>query len=87
MPMTADAAKLELAIARLGELADAAGRPMPEVVAFGGIALDDPARGADQLAALGAIGVTRFATGGRYDDASGFRRLVDGLVAVRDAGG
>jgi len=87
MPMGADPTKLAPEIMRLHELAADAGRPTPEVVCLGAVATDDAARGAGQLRQLESIGVTRFVTGGRYADEAGFRRLVDGLVAVRDAGG
>jgi alkanesulfonate monooxygenase SsuD/methylene tetrahydromethanopterin reductase-like flavin-dependent oxidoreductase (luciferase family) len=87
MPMQSDPDALRPDIERLREMADAAGRATPEVVCFGAVATDDPHRGADQLAALAQIGVTRFVTGGRYADAAAFQRIVDGLVAVREAGG
>jgi len=87
MPMQSDPAKLAPDIARLRELAEAAGREAPEILCLGGIALDEPERGAEQLARLAEVGVTRLITGGRYDRADEFRRIVDGLVAVRAAGG
>lgn len=87
MPMQSDPAKLAPDIARLRELAEAAGREAPEILCLGGIALDEPGRGAEQLARLAEVGVTRLITGGRYDRADEFRRIVDGLVAVREAGG
>ncbi len=87
MPMQSDPAKLAPDIARLRELAEAAGREAPEILCLGGIALDEPERGAEQLARLAEVGVTRLITGGRYDRADEFRRIVDGLVAVREAGG
>jgi probable F420-dependent oxidoreductase len=87
MPMLSDPEKLAPEIARLREMADAAGRPTPEVVAFGGFALGEPMRGAEQLRRLAEIGVTRIVTGSRYREAAEFRRLVDGLVAVREAMG
>lgn len=85
MPMIGDPGRLADEIRRLHEMAEQAGRPAPEVVSFGAIATDDPGRGAEQLRALSRIGVTRVVAGRRYDDVREFRRLVDGLVAVREA--
>jgi len=87
MPMMSDPEKLAPDIARLREMCAESGREVPEVVAFGALAIDEPARGAEQLAALADVGVTRLVTGRRYVDASEFRVLVDALVAVREAGG
>jgi hypothetical protein len=85
MPMIGDPGKLAGDIRHLHVLAERAGRPTPEVVCFTALDAEDPTRGAERLRALGEIGVTRIVTGGRYDDARAFRRLVDGLVAVREA--
>jgi probable F420-dependent oxidoreductase len=82
MPMTGDPEKLAPAIARLRELADEAGRALPEVVAFVGL---DPAR-ADALReraqALAGLGVSRIVVGARYADAAEFSRCV-ALLAER----
>lgn len=85
MPMIGDTHRLAGEIRRLHDMAHGAGRPLPEVASFAPIATDDPGRGAEQLHALAGIGVTRLIAGRRYDDARAFRRLVDGLVAVREA--
>lgn len=85
MPMTAEPDQLAPAVRQLHDLADRAGKPTPEVVALGGVPMDDPPRAAAQLAQMGEIGVTRFATGGRYATVDEFRRGLDGLVAVREA--
>ena len=82
LPMTSDPAKLAPAAGRLRALAEEAGKPMPEIVAFGGVALDDPARARDQLDELAALGVTRFIQGVRYDDVASYRRVVDPLAAL-----
>ena len=87
MPMQSDPAKLAPDIARLRELAEAAGREAPEILCLGGIALDEPERGAEQLARLAEVGVTRLITGGRYDRADEFRRIGAGRGAGRAAGG
>jgi alkanesulfonate monooxygenase SsuD/methylene tetrahydromethanopterin reductase-like flavin-dependent oxidoreductase (luciferase family) len=85
MPMGAEPEKLAPHVAQLREMAQRAGRPVPEVVTLGGIRLDEPRRGAEQLARLAEIGVTRFATGTRYATPDEFRRGLDALVAVREA--
>ena len=85
MPMGAEPEKLAPAVRQLHELAQRADRPVPEVVALGGVPLDEPQRGAEQLARLSEIGVTRFATGVRYATTDEFHRGLDGLVAVQEA--
>ena len=87
MPMGGDAQKLAPSIARLRELADAAGRPTPEVVSLGGLPAGDPQRGAEQLHALAEVGVTRVVAGSRYVDLAGFRECVETVLAARDAAG
>jgi hypothetical protein len=49
-----------------------------------GLPLDDADATAGHLAALRDAGVTRVAAGGRYADAGGFARLVDGMAAARE---
>jgi hypothetical protein len=85
MPMGADPEALAPDVRKLHEIAQRASQPVPEVVALGGIPLDEPQRGATQLTRLAEIGVTRFATGGRYATADEFRRGLDALVAVQEA--
>ena len=86
MPMGADPVRLRPEIGKLAELADEAGRPCPEVVCLGGLALDDVNAACDQIHALAEIGVTHFiAGGGRYSTFEEFKPLVDGVRAVRDA--
>ena len=87
MPMGGNAEKLAPSIARLHELAEAAGKPTPEVVSLGGLAAGDPQRGAEQLHALAEAGVTRVVAGSRYADLAGFRECVETLLAARDAAG
>jgi probable F420-dependent oxidoreductase len=87
MPMGGNAEKLAPSIAQLRELAEAAGRPTPEVVSLGGLAPGDPQRGAAQLHALVEAGVTRFVAGSRYDDLAGFRQGVESVLAARDTAG
>ena len=85
MPMGADPERLSAPIAELHELAAKAGRPTPEVVALGGVPIDDPGRAAQTLHDLAQIGVTRFVQGIRYADADTFRRGLDGFLRVREA--
>ena len=83
MPMGGQRDKLEPAIAELRRLAAEAGRDAPEVVVLGGVPLDDPARARDQLAEWHALGVTRVALAGAYDDERGFARNVEAMAALR----
>ncbi|MEE3326264.1 MAG: TIGR03619 family F420-dependent LLM class oxidoreductase [Myxococcota bacterium] len=86
MPMGADPAQLKPEIEKLAELAEAAGRPCPDVVCLGGLPLDDVASARDQLRSLSEIGVTHFvAGGGRYTSLEEFKPLVDGVSAIRTA--
>ena len=78
MPMIQSPEKLKAPAARLRELADEAGKPMPEIVAFGALPLDDPAKARAQLAAYAELGVSRFVIGvGRYDEAGPFKKVVE----------
>ncbi len=84
LPMGSDPVKLAPAIERLRTLEKEAGRAEPlEVVALGGVALDDPPRAREQLEALAELGVTRFAHGLRYDSAAPFVAMVEKLAALR----
>ena len=72
MPMTGDPAKLAPGVARLRELAAAAGRPPPELVAFAGFDPREPERIPERLAALAELGVARLVAGLRYASADEF---------------
>lgn len=87
MPMTADPDKLRPAILKLHALAEEAGRSRPEVVAFGGLASEDPSQAADQLTRLAELGVTRFATGSRYRTTGEFVKRVEALLRVKESMG
>lgn len=80
MPMGGDPEKLRGPIAQLRELAEAAGKPAPEVVLLTGFDLREPAKAADQARALADAGVTQLAAGARYQDAAGFRSNVEALA-------
>lgn len=85
MPMGAQPEPLAKDIVRLRELAEEEGRPTPEVVSFGGLPSAGATAGAEHLALLQEIGVTRFATGARYATVDEFSRTVDALAEVREA--
>ena len=72
-------------VARLRSLAEASGRPVPEVIVMTGLPLDDPPRAAARAAEYRDAGVTRLAFGSRYPDADTFRREVDALAAALEA--
>ncbi len=84
LPMGNDPENLRPLIAHLRELEAEAGRQTPlEIVCLGGVSLADPSKARDQLAELAELGVTRFAQGGRYDEAAPFAKMVEGLVGLR----
>ena len=82
LPMTADPTKLAPAAERLRTLAGEAGRAVPEIVALGRLALDEPARARDAQAALAELGVVRIIQSVRYDDLAGYRHAVDRLARL-----
>jgi probable F420-dependent oxidoreductase len=79
-PMNSDPAQLRPARARLHELAQQYGRPVPEVVAFTGFDPRAPERVGDQLGALRECGVTRLVAAARYADADEFAHHVEFLA-------
>ena len=80
MPMTSDPEVLLPAVARLRELAEEAGRSLPEVVTLAGIDPREPGKARDEMAALAELGVTRAVVGTRYVDVDGFRPAVEFLA-------
>jgi len=80
MPMFADPKKLESGAARLRELAQAAGREAPAIVAFTAFDPRAPEVVPDRVAELRSSGVTRLVAGTRYDTADEFRRQADFLA-------
>lgn len=83
MPMTADPEKLRPHAQQLRALAAERGREPLEIAVLGGLPLDDAARAQEQLAALGELGVTRVAVGGRYESAGEIEALVARVAALR----
>jgi probable F420-dependent oxidoreductase len=84
MPMMLSAAELKPHIDELHEKAAAAGKPVPEVVTFGGLPAQDPGRGEATIREFEAAGVTRFVLGGRYADGDEFGHMLERLVRVRE---
>ncbi len=81
MPMGGEPEALADPIRRLRERA-----PGAEVVLMTALPLDDAGRAADRIAAFAEVGVTRIVAGtGRYDEAE-FRRAVEALGGLTDAG-
>jgi probable F420-dependent oxidoreductase len=83
MPMGMDAEKLREPIAELRHRAAEAGKPAPEVVAMGRLAIEDGARAAEQVATLAAVGVTRFVHAEKYADREGFASVASRLARSR----
>lgn len=86
LPMGGDPEKLRAPIARLHELAEEAGRPAPQVKLMTSLPLDEPARAADRLDALRAVGVTSLVHASRYTSAAGFEEHAAGLAVVARTG-
>jgi len=80
MPMGGDPQKLGPAIRELQSRAADAGRGPMEVVLLTALPLADPAAAALQLEALREVGVTRIATGSRYDHAGTFATAAERLA-------
>ena len=82
-PMGMDPEKLREPIEELKRRATEAGRPVPEVVAMGRLAIEDEGRAAEQVAALAKVGITRFVHAERYADRDGFARIAASLARCR----
>lgn len=74
MPMGGEPDSLRPHIEQLRELAEAAGRPRPEVICMTPLPLDDPERAAARARALRDAGVTQLVLAMRYADAAEFGR-------------
>jgi probable F420-dependent oxidoreductase len=86
MPMGAgDADLLRAPIGELRAACVAAGRPAPEVALMTTLAVDQPARAAEQLRALAAAGVTRVVHAWRYADSAAFARAAEIVGGLRGA--
>jgi probable F420-dependent oxidoreductase len=83
MPMGAEPERLRAPVLELRRLASEAGRPAPEVVAMGRLPLAAPGEAAGRLAALAAIGVTRFVHGERYGGVDEFSEAAERLASLR----
>lgn len=82
LPIGIDAAKLAPRVARLRELADAAGRACPEIVLLGSLHADQ-AQSVDALAACAELGATHYVQASRYTSEAEFDAIVERLVDVR----
>ena len=80
LPMALTPEQLAPAANTLQAMADEAGRPRPAVVLMTGFDPREPARAADQAAALADAGATRLIAGTRYADAAEFRSLLGFLA-------
>ncbi|MGH0030904.1 MAG: TIGR03619 family F420-dependent LLM class oxidoreductase [Myxococcota bacterium] len=78
-PMFAKADALAAGVRRLREMADEAGRDVPEVVSFTAFDPRQPEGVGARLDELRSCGVTKLVAGTRYQDVDGFRRQVDFL--------
>ena len=81
LPMGIDPAKLAPRIARLRELADAAGRACPDIVLIGSLP-DDDTLAVDQLAACAELGATDYIQASRYADEREFDRILERVVDI-----
>lgn len=77
MPMGSSSSALVGPIADLRQAAQAAGRPVPEVVLLTSLPLDDPQQARDRVQEFAGIGVTRVVHAWRYADAAEFARVAD----------
>ncbi len=75
-----DPDEMEAPIAELRRLFAEAGKPAPEIIAAGRLALEDDGAARDKLARLAEIGVTRFALGVPYSSADEFRAIAEQLL-------
>ncbi len=80
MPMNDDPEKIREHAERLRRGFEEAGRPAPEIAAFGALGHRSVTQDLDRLANLEALGVTEYIQGARYDDLDGFARSFDPLV-------
>ncbi len=81
MPFASEPATLVAPIRELRELAAAAGKPDPEVIALAPLPLDDPPRAAERAAELRAAGVTGIVHTSRYADAKAFAGIAETLAS------
>ena len=83
LPMGMTAEKLPARKAQYAEYCAEVGREVGEIVVMGGLP-NDAGAAAENLHALAQAGASRFVFGGRYADASEYRRRLDFLVAARE---
>lgn len=83
LPMPAPVEQLSAAKRALADMADKAGRAEPGLTLLGRIGRNVDA-GARTLADYRGLGADRTIASTRYDDADGYLRWLDGLVAMRE---
>lgn len=87
MPTESDPAKLKLPISLLRADMAAAAKEPPAVIPLTRLELDDPARAAEQLAALAAVGVTGIVHTARLETLDDFAAAADRLIEARQLAG
>jgi probable F420-dependent oxidoreductase len=86
MPMLADPEQLAAPIAELRERFEAAGKPEPQVVTYGGIPPGELQAGLDLIGRLSEVGVTSFIQGlGRYETEDEFAAGIEPAARLRAA--
>ena len=83
MPPSSDPEELAPSIGELRRLNREAGKPAPEVVVTLRQPLEDDGLARQQVARLGAVGVTRIALALPYESTAEFGRIAEGLVRIR----
>ena len=78
-----DPETLQEPIVELRRLFADAGKPEPEIIAAGRLALDDYSSVRDRFGRLAEIGVTRYALGVPYSSADEFRTIAEQLLRAR----
>ena len=85
MPIARDPESLGAPIAELRALAEAEGKPPPEVIALTGLPLADLDASVERARAFSRVGVTQLVSGTRYDTAADFTPQAAQLGKVRRA--
>jgi probable F420-dependent oxidoreductase len=83
MPMWASPDALRPAVAQLREMAAAAGKPMPEIIALNNFPLDDRARTRALIVGYAELGATRVGHAFRYTEAREYAAAAEALAAAR----
>ncbi|MEM7466061.1 MAG: LLM class flavin-dependent oxidoreductase [Pseudomonadota bacterium] len=84
LPIGVDPEKLAPRIARLKEMADAAGRPTPAILTIGSLP-EDNAVAIEQLNACKELGVEHYIQSSRYETFAEFEQVMARLREVKNA--